>query len=152
MFDKMKKTISDVVGKWHWIPLLLGRILISFIFVRTGLDRLHDLSQSKDVLNFFGIAVPVGHRWDAVFPLVEFVCGGFMLLGLLTRLTAALLMGTIMAAFLNNKFNELSGLNLSGAQGAGLIVSLLGLCAAGAGSMSFDRFIFQAQRIFSSPP
>ena len=129
--------------KLRWLPQLLARMVIGFIFIQTGVNKLQDLNHSKDILNFFGVGIPSKHLWDPFFPFVELICGAFVLLGLLTRFTVVPLMGTILIALLTLKLKELTGLNLFAFQEFVMIALLAGLCAAGAGSVSIDRFIFK---------
>jgi uncharacterized membrane protein YphA (DoxX/SURF4 family) len=125
---------------------LLARLVIGIFFVYTGLNQLQDLNHSKDVLNFFWISVPAGHRWDPFFPSIELLCGVFALLGLLTRATVSTLLGLTIAAFLNPKLKELTGLNFALPEFV-MIALLAGLYIADAGSVSLDRFIFKRKLI-----
>ncbi len=143
MHDKTKDTNLGIMVKWRWLAPFLARMVIGFVFIQTGLNKLHTLNHSKDVLNFFWIAIPVEHHWDPFFPIIELICGTFVLLGLWTRFTVVPLMGTILVALFNLKLKELTGLNLFAFQEFVMIALLAGLCAAGAGSVSIDRFIFK---------
>ncbi|MBN1689201.1 MAG: DoxX family protein [Candidatus Omnitrophica bacterium] len=138
-----KKSIQEIAAKWWWLAPLLARMVVGIVFIQTGLNQLHDLNHSKDVLNFFWIAVPASHRWDPFFSSVEVICGAFLLFGLLTRAAAIPLFGIIVAAILSSKFKELTGLNLSALQEFAMISLLIGICVAGAGPVSLDRFIFK---------
>lgn len=138
-----KKTIKVIAARWWWLPPFLARTLIGFVFIQAGLHKLYELNHAKDVLNFFWITVPVEHRWDPFFPAVELIFGALLLLGLFTRLTAILLFGILATSLLDPTLKELTGLNLFALQNFSIIALLAGLCVAGAGSASLDRFIFK---------
>ena len=138
-----KKAIKGIVEKWLWLPPFLARMLGGIFFIQTGLSQLHDLDNSKDILNFFWSAIRFEYRWLPFFPVFELVCGAFMLLGCLTRLTAVLLFGIMGVSFLDTRFRGLAGVSLFGFQEFIVMALLAVLCAAGAGSASLDRFLFK---------
>jgi uncharacterized membrane protein YphA (DoxX/SURF4 family) len=138
-----KKEIKGFVAKWLWLPPFLVRIVVGIFFIQTGLNQLHDLNHSNDILNFFWSAIHFEYRWLPFFPAVELVCGAFMLLGCLTRLSAVLLFGIMGVSFLDTRFRGLAGVNLFDLQEFVVMALLAGLCAVGAGSASLDRFIFK---------
>ena len=138
-----KKAMKGIVGKWLWLPPFLARMLIGIFFIQTGLSQLRDLDSAKDILNFFWSAIHFEYRWLPVVPAVEFVCGAFMLLGGMTRLSALLLLGIMVTSFLDTRFRGLAGVSLFDFQEFIVMALLAGLCAAGAGSVSLDRFVFK---------
>ena len=138
-----KKAIKGIVEKWLWLPPFLARMLVGIFFIQTGLSQLHDLDSSKDILNFLWGALHFEYRWLPFFPVVELVCGAFMLLGCLTRLSAALLFGIMVVSFLDTRFRGLAGVSIFDLQEFIVMALLAGLCAAGAGSASIDRFLFK---------
>ncbi len=142
--------MKETAEKWGWPAQLLARMVIGFIFIQAGLNKLHEMNHSKDVLKFFWIPIPAEHRWDPFFPSVEMICGAFLLLGLLTRSAGVLLLGILAAAVFNLKLKEFTGLNLSALQGFTVSVLLAGLCAAGAGAVSLDQ-LWGKHPIVSSP-
>ena len=137
------KTITGFVAKWLWLPSFLVRMLVGIFFIQTGLNQLHNLNHSKDVLNFFWSAIRFEYRWIPFFPAVELVCGAFMLLGCLTRFSAVLLFGIMAVSFLDTRFRGLAGVSIFALQEFVVIALLAVLCAAGAGSVSLDRFLFK---------
>jgi uncharacterized membrane protein YphA (DoxX/SURF4 family) len=66
-----------------------------------------------------------------------------MLLGCLTRLSAVLLFGIMVVSFLDTRFRGLAGVSLFDFQEFIVMALLAGLCAAGAGSVALDRFLFK---------
>ena len=139
----MRDRIQGIYTNGRWLPLLLVRMVVGVLFVRIGLDKIHHLEQSRDTLHYWGIAIPVAHRWDSFFPFIELICGALILPGFLTRFSAALLFGILVAAILDTKLKELTGFNLVALQEWSVIALLVVLCAVGAGSASLDRFIFK---------
>jgi uncharacterized membrane protein YphA (DoxX/SURF4 family) len=138
-----KKAIKGIAEKWLWLPPFLVRIVVGIFFIQTGLSQLRDLDNSKDIMNFFWSAIHFEYRWLPFFPVVEVVGGAFMLLGCLTRLSAALLFGIMVVSFLDTRFRGLAGVSIFGFQEFIVMALLAGLCAAGAGSASLDRFLFK---------
>lgn len=138
-----KKAIKGIAEKWLWLPPFLVRIVVGIFFIQTGLSQLHDLDNSKDILNFFWSAIHFEYRWLPFFPFVELVCGVFMLLGCLTRLSAVLLFGIMGVSFLDTRFRGLAGVSIFDFQEFIVMALLAGLCAAGAGSASLDRILFK---------
>jgi uncharacterized membrane protein YphA (DoxX/SURF4 family) len=138
-----KKAIKGIVGKWLWLPSFLARMVVGIFFIQTGLSQLHDLNHSKDILNFFWSAIRFEYRWLPFFPVVELVGGACVLLGCLTRLSAVLLFGIMVVSFLDTRFRGLAGVSIFDFQEFIVMALLAGLCAAGAGSASLDRFLFK---------
>ena len=138
-----KKAIKGIVEKWLWLPSFLARMLVGIFFIQTGLSQLHDLDNSKDILDFFWSTIHFEYRWLPFFPVVELVCGAFILLGCLTRLSAVLLFGIMVVSFLDTHFRGLAGVSIFDFQEFIVMALLAGLCAAGAGSASLDRFLFK---------
>ena len=138
-----KKTITGFAAKWLWLPPFIARMVVGIFFIQTGLSQLHDLDSSKDILNFFWSAIHFEYRWLPFAPFFEVVCGAFMLLGCLTRFSAVLLFGIMGVSFLDTRFRGLAGVSLFDFQEFIVMALLAGLCAAGAGSVSLDRFLFK---------
>ena len=138
-----KKAIKGIAEKWLWLPPFLARIVVGIFFIQIGLSQLRDLNDSKDILNFFWSAIHFEYRWLPFFPVVELVGGAFMLLGCLTRLSAVLFFGIMGVSFLDTRFRGLAGVSIFGFQEFIVMAFLAVLCAAGAGSVSLDRFLFK---------
>ena len=138
-----KQAIKGFAGKWMWLPPFLARIVVGIFFIQTGLSQIHALDNTKDVLSFFWGAIHFDYRWLPFLPAVELVCGVFMLLGCLTRISSVLLFVIMAISFLDAHFRGLAGVNLFGLQEFVVMALLAGLCAAGAGSASFDRLVFK---------
>ena len=138
-----KKAIRGIAEKWLWLPPFLVRMVVGIFFIQAGLSQLHDLDSSKDILNFFWSALHFEYRWLPFFPVVELVGGAFMLLGCLTRLSAVLFFGIMGVSFLDTRFRGLAGVSIFDFQEFIVMALLAGLCAAGAGSASLDRFLFK---------
>ena len=137
------KTIKGIVAKWWWLPSFLARMLMGFVFIQAGWNQLHELNHAKGGSNFSWIVIPPEHRWGVFFPALELICGVLLTFGLRTRFTALLLLGILATSILDAKLRGLTGLDLSALQNFAVIALLAGLCAAGAGSASLDRFLFK---------
>jgi uncharacterized membrane protein YphA (DoxX/SURF4 family) len=138
-----EKAIKGITAKGWWMPSFLARMVAGGFFVQTAWGKLIVLDHTKDVLNFFWIALPAGHRWDPCLPGIELLLGVFLLLGFLTRFSAVLLLGIMGAAFLDVRLRGLAGVNLFAFQEFAVMALLAVLCAAGAGPASIDRFVFK---------
>lgn len=125
---------------WQDILALLGRVLVAVIFVYGGIDKSLHFSLIAQLMNNHHVS---GNLLPAVIAL-ELAGGLALVLGLLTRLAAAVLAAFSVAAillFLVPPANSLL-LTLILAE-LGMIGGLVSYIAYGAGRFSLDRIWFK---------
>jgi putative oxidoreductase len=136
----MKNVLCSLREKLSWLPPLLARITVGYIFIESGWGKLHNLSKVIEFFTQLGIPAP---QIQAPFvATVEFVCGLLVFLGAFTRLASVPLIGVMIVAIWTAKLNDISGVSDLFATSEYLyILLLLWLAIAGGGSVSVDRFI-----------
>ena len=113
--------------------------------IHNGLDKLADIPGfAEGVVSFIGLPYPVFFSYCAAY--IEIIGAVLILLGLLTRLSAGLLLSTMtVAIFFHIKAN---GLNVTPLETATLYAALYAFFLVnGAGKWSVDEFI--AERFIS---
>src|SRR3984885_15121313 len=115
-----------VAGHLAWLAPLFARITVGWVFLLSGWGKLMNLPQVTE--NFVGWGIPLPHLLAPLTSGVELFGGLFLLLGLLTRLSAGALE------------------TLLGFDEAEYLALFLWLAIAGAGAVSLDHWL---QRRFS---
>ncbi len=85
-----------VAGYLTWLAPLFARITVGWVFLWSGWGKLHALPQITD--NFVSWGVPFPHLLTPFVSGVEFFGGLFLLVGLLTRISAGALGITMIVA------------------------------------------------------
>jgi putative oxidoreductase len=145
----LRRIALNVLRRLDFVPSLLARCVIGFVFVNTGWGKLHSLDHL--VQYFTELKIPFPQIQAPFVAGVEFVCGSLVLLGLATRLAAFPLIGTMVVAIVTALWPDLEGLNdLLGRAEFLYIVFLVGLVIRGAGAVSIDALL--AKRIDAVDP
>ncbi len=132
--------INSALSKISFLPPLLARIIIGFIFVQSGWGKLHHLDKVVEFFTQLGIPAP-GIQAPFVAG-VEFVCGLLVLIGLGTRFASVPLIGTMVVAILTAKMEDIHGLGDLFATSEFLYIALLlWLTVEGAGCLSIDTIL-----------
>jgi putative oxidoreductase len=128
----------------QWLAPLFARITVGWVFLLSGWGKLHNLPQVTE--NFIGWGVPFPHLLTPFVSGVEFFGGLFLLLGLLTRISAGALGVTMIVAIKSAKWADVDSLEtLLGFDEFEYLALFLWLAVAGAGSVSLDHLV---QRIW----
>ena len=134
-----------VAGHLGWLAPLFARITVGWVFLLSGWGKLQNLPQVTE--NFIGWGIPFPHFFTPLTSGIEFVGGLFLLLGLLTRISAGALGITMIVAIKAAKwgdvdsletllgFDEFDGSN----DGAGRRIHGLNISTAAACRESCDR-------------
>src|SRR5215813_2118477 len=88
----------------EWIPVTAARVLTGVFFCISGGTKLlvpSKFSEMQETL--IQSHIPFPHASALFVSLVEFACGGGLILGFLTQLCALLLMGDMIVAILTNR-------------------------------------------------
>lgn len=134
---RMRALVLPYVEKLDWLPGLLSRIAIGFIFVQSGWGKLHNLEKVTDF--FISLGIPAAKLQAPFVAGVELIAGALVLAGLLTRVASVPLIGTMVVAILTAKRSDIHGLgDLLFMPEFLFIILLLWLIVKGAGVVSLD--------------
>jgi putative oxidoreductase len=144
------KTLFDWLLNWperiaqHVTSLapLFARIVVGWVFMWSGWGKLHDLPAMIE--NFRGWGIPFPQLLTPFVSGVEFFGGIFLLLGLMTRISAGALGVTMIVAIKSAKWGDVDSLEtLLGFDETEYLALFLWLAIAGAGRISLD-YVLQA--------
>jgi putative oxidoreductase len=128
-----------------WLGPLFARITVGWVFLWSGWGKLHNLPQITE--NFIGWGIPFPHLLTPFVSGVEFFGGIFLLLGLLTRISAGALGVTMIVAIRSAKWDQVDSLEtLLGFDETEYLALFLWLAIAGAGRLSLDRLLSRFHR------
>jgi putative oxidoreductase len=123
-----------------WLGPLFARITVGWVFMLSGWGKLHALPQVTE--NFVGWGIPLPHILAPFVSGVEFFGGLFLLLGLLTRISAGALGITMIVAIASAKWADVDSLEtLLGFDEFEYLALFLWLAIAGSGSVSLDALL-----------
>lgn len=131
--------IKECRQKLAWLPPLLSRTTIGFVFIQSGWGKLHNLDR---VASFFAeLGIPAPGLQAPFVATVEFVGGLAVLLGFFTRIVSIPLICTMIVAIITAKRADLGGISdLFGFIEYLYIVILAWLAVEGPGKISIDHF------------
>src|SRR6516162_1640492 len=94
----------------EWIPVTVARVLTGVFFCISGGTKLLVPSHFSEMQQtLIQSHVPFPHASALFVSLVEFGCGGGLILGLLTPLCAIMLIGDMIVAILANRIGSIHG-------------------------------------------
>lgn len=137
---RLRAKLLATLTSLDWLPPLVARLTVGWVFVRSGWGKLHNLPQ---VIQFFtDLGIPAPNLQAPMVAGLELACGLLVLLGLLTRLAALPLIGTMVVALLTAQRAQIHGVgDLFGLVEFLYIALLLWLAQAGAGRFSLDTLL-----------
>jgi putative oxidoreductase len=92
----------------EWIPVTAVRVLIGVFFFISGGTKLFVPAQFQEMQQtMIQSHIPFPHASALFVSLVEFACGGGLILGLLTPLCAVMLMGDMIVAIFKNRIGSI---------------------------------------------
>jgi putative oxidoreductase len=125
-----------------WLAPLFARITEGWVFLLSGWGKLNNLPQVTE--NFVGWGIPFPHVLTPFVSGVEFFGGLFLLLGLLTRISAGALGITMIVAIRAAKWGDVDSLEtLLGFDEFEYLALFLWLAIAGAGPISLDHLLMR---------
>lgn len=142
------RTMIDALIGWPervskhllWLAPLFARITVGWVFLLSGLGKLRNLPQVTE--NFIGWGIPFPHVFTPLTSGIEFFGGLFLLLGLLTRISAGALGVTMIVAIKAAKWDDVDSLEtLLGFDEFEYLALFLWLAIAGAGPLSVDHWL-----------
>ena len=129
-----------VAGHLQWLAPLFARITVGWVFLLTGWGKLQNLPQVTE--NFIGWGIPFPHVLTPFVSCVELFGGLFLLIGLLTRISAGALGIVMIVAIRSAKWADVDSLEtLLGFDEFEYLALFLWLTIAGAGVVSLDHLL-----------
>src|ERR1700683_3867477 len=129
----------------HWLAPLFARIVVGYVFLLSGWGKLQNLPAVID--NFAGWHIPAPHVLAPFLSGVEFFGGLFLLLGLLTRISAGALGVTMIVAIASAKWGDVDSLEtLLGFDEFEYLALFLWLAIAGGGAGSLCHLLIKMTR------
>jgi putative oxidoreductase len=128
----------------HLAPLgpLLPRLVVGWVFLWSGWGKLNNLPAITE--NFIGWGIPFPTVLTPFVSGVECFGGLFLLLGLMTRISAGALAVTMIVAIKSAKWADVDGLEtLLGFDETAYLAIFTWLAIAGAGPLSIDRLLYR---------
>lgn len=123
-----------------WLGPLFARIVVGWVFLWSGWGKLHNLPQITE--NFISWGIPFPQILTPFVSGVEFFGGLFLLLGLMTRISAGALGVTMIVAIKSAKWADVDSLEtLLGFDETEYLALFLWLAIAGAGAVSIDYLL-----------
>lgn len=134
--------LSRLTDRLRWVGPLALRLVIGISFVSTGWTKLHNL---ENITSFFkSLGIPAAHIQAPMVATIELVGGLLLVLGLGTRLAAALLTGVMAVALLTAIVPSAAGLTaILGSIEAMYLAVFVYLAANGGGAASIDHVLWQ---------
>jgi putative oxidoreductase len=134
---------ARIASYFSWAGPLLVRLIVGYVFMLSGWGKLNSLPQMIQNFTEWGIPFP-----KILTPFVSGVeCfGGIMLiLGLFTRIPAAMLAVVMLVAIRSAKWENVDSLEtLLGFEEATYFAAFMWLAIAGPGAASLDRLLVNA--------
>ena len=134
---------ARIASYFSWAGPLIMRLIVGYVFMLSGWGKLNNLPQI--IQNFT--------EWDIPFPKiltpfvsgVEFFGGIMLLLGLFTRIPAAMLAVVMLVAIKSAKWESADSLEtLLGFEEATYFAAFIWLAISGPGAASLDRLLVDA--------
>jgi putative oxidoreductase len=147
------KTLIDCLIGWperisrhfDWLAPLFARVVVGWVFLWSGWGKLQNLPAVTE--NFVSWGIPFPHLLSPFVSGVEFFGGIFLLLGLMTRISAGALGVTMIVAIKSAKWADVDSLEaLLGFDETEYLALFVWLAIAGAGPLSLDRVLRPAGR------
>jgi putative oxidoreductase len=140
----------SVAAHLTWLAPLFARITVGYVFLLSGWGKLQHLPQVTE--NFVGWGIPAPHLLAPFVSGVECFGGLFLLLGLLTRISAGALGVTMIVAIRSAKWADVDSLEtLLGFDEFEYLALFLWLAIAGPGAASLDHWLLR-RFARTSPP
>lgn len=135
----------QLVQHLSWLPPLVTRVAVGWVFVESGWGKLHDLQKVIDFFRELGIPHP---ELQAPFAAgTELVCGALLLLGLATRLACVPLTVVMTVAIATALWPDLEGAGDLYFKGEFLFIVLFAwLGVHGPGPIALDALVMRFLR------
>jgi putative oxidoreductase len=134
---------ARIAAFFAWAGPLLMRLVVGYVFMLTGWGKLNNLPQM--IQNFTEWGIPFPRILTPFVSGVEFFGGILLMLGLFTRIPAAMLAVVMLVAIKSAKWESVDSLEtLLGFEEMTYFAAFLWLAIAGPGAVSLDRLLLRA--------
>jgi putative oxidoreductase len=134
---------ARIASYFSWVGPLLMRLTVGYVFMLTGWGKLNNLPQM--IQNFTEWGIPFPRILTPFVSGVECFGGIMLMLGLFTRIPAAMLAVVMVVAVKSAKWGDVDSLEtLLGFEEATYFAAFMWLAIAGPGAASLDRLILDA--------
>jgi putative oxidoreductase len=145
LMSRIQELIAALTARLAFLPPALARLCLGVAFIVTGWGKLHNLEQ---VTQFFTqLGIPFASLQAPFIAGLEFFGGILLLVGLLTRVAAALLACTMIVALLTAIVPKAEGIgDIASAIEVAYLSLFIWLAVAGPGALSLDNLIAKVLR------
>jgi putative oxidoreductase len=141
---------ARIASFFAWAGPLLMRLVVGYVFMLTGWAKLNNLPQM--IQNFTEWGIPYPRILTPFVSGVEFFGGILLMLGLFTRIPAAMLAVVMLVAIKSAKWENVDSLEtLLGFEEMTYFAAFLWLAIAGPGAISLDSLLLRATGNESAP-
>jgi putative oxidoreductase len=134
---------AHIASFFSWAGPLIMRLVVGYVFMLTGWGKLTNLPQVTQ--NFIEWGIPFPNILTPFVSGVECFGGAMLILGLFTRIPAAMLAVVMVVAIKSAKWGDVDSLEtLLGFEEATYFAAFLWLAIAGPGAASVDRLLLNA--------
>ncbi len=132
-----------IASYFPWAGPLFMRLVVGYVFMRTGWTKLNNLPQM--IQNFTEWGIPYPNILTPFVSGVEFLGGICLILGLFTRIAAAPLVIVMIVAIKSAKWENVDSLEtLLGFEEMTYMAAFFWLAVAGPGKASLDYLLLRA--------
>ncbi|MFH1339697.1 MAG: DoxX family protein [Pseudomonadota bacterium] len=133
---------AQIASYFPWVGPLIMRLVVGYVFMLTGWAKLNNLPQM--IQNFSEWGIPFPEILTPFVSAVECIGGAMLILGLFTRIPAAMLTVVMIVAIKVAKWENVDSLEtLLGFEEATYMAAFLWLAIAGPGAASVDRLLLR---------
>ena len=134
---------TRIASYFAWAGPLVMRLIVGYVFMLTGSSKLNNLPQM--IQNFTEWGIPFPQILTPFVSAVECFGGAMLMLGLFTRIPAAMLAVVMVVAIKSAKWESIDSVEtLLGFEEATYFAAFLWLAIAGPGAASLDRLLANA--------
>ncbi len=134
---------ARIASHFAWAGPLIMRLIVGYVFMLSGWAKLNNLPQM--IQNFAEWGIPLPQILTPFVSAVECFGGAMLILGLFTRIPAAMLAVVMVVAIKAAKWENVESLEmLLGFEEATYFAAFLWLAIAGPGAASVDRLLVNA--------
>src|SRR5947207_15578010 len=134
---------AQIASHFSWAGPLIMRLIVGYTFMMTGWGKLNNLAQVTE--NFVGWGIPFPRILTPFVSGVEFFGVAMLILGLFTRIPAAMLAVVMLVAIRSAKWGDVDSLEtLLGFEEVTYFAAFMWLAIVGPGAASLDRLLANA--------